>query len=232
LKRFYKTAEAGTAPGGYVIRLDGKAVKTPLQNNLLLESKFLAEAMAIEWNNQGKEIDINSMPLNQFANTMVDKSKGSDREDMNKELLRYASSDLICYFATTPKILVERHKENWLPLIDWLKDEYDIALEYVSGIKYHNQPKESLNIFEKLIEGLNPRDFTIVQFVTGVTGSVVIALAMLHEKISTNKAYEAACVDEIYQLETWGEDDEARKHLDGKKLELENIKNFIELSAV
>lgn len=229
MKRFYKTAEAGTAPGGYVVRLDGKLIKTPLQNPLLLPTQALAEAIAQEWAAQGDEIKPLDMPLTRLANTMIDKAHGADRIAMNAEVLKYGGSDLICYFATHPPALVRLHEEHWVPLIDWLKKKHAIALETVAGIQYHPQPPAALDKMKKIIEGLEAADFTVVQAATASTGSIVIALALLEGKISAEEAHHAACVDEIYQLKTWGADELAQKRLDNLRADLGVIAQFTAL---
>jgi len=229
VKKFYKIAEAGTAPGGYVVRLDGKPVRTPLKNLILLDSKALAEAIATEWAAQGGEIKPATMPLTQLANTMIDKAKGDDRDEMNAQLLGYGGSDLVCYFATHPTPLVKLHQEYWTPLVDWMKEKYGIAFETISGIQYHQQSDECLEKLQKLIENLSPEDFTVVQAAAATTGSVVIALALLEGKLSPEEACRAACVDELFQLKTWGEDAEARKRVDIIHSELKSIMQFRDL---
>lgn len=229
MRKFYKIAEAGTAPGGHVIRLDGKLLRTPLGNIALLPSKELAEAIAFEWAGQGDEILPASMPLTRLANTMADKAKGDERAEMNATLLEYGSSDLVCYFATHPADLVRRHQERWTPLLAWMKERHDIVFEAVAGIQYHCQPQESVDRLRKLLEGLDAADFTVVQAASATTGSVVISLALLEGKILPEEAYQAACVDEIYQLETWGADAEAQKRLDVMQSELRAIARFRDL---
>ena len=229
MKRFYKIAEAGTAPGGYVIRLDGKPVKSVMQHSLIFASKDLADAIAAEWQAQGKDIIPNSMPLMQLANTMTDKSSGPDRQAMNVELLKYGASDLICYFAATPADLVARQEAVWLPLLKWLADTHGIVFERVDGIRYHNQPPESLEKLNTLLTTMNAPDFTAAQAATALTGSVIIALALAEGYLDAEAAHAAACVDEIYQLEKWGEDALARKRLENIRLELHAISTFINL---
>lgn len=229
MKRFYKIAEAGTAPGGYVIRLDGKPVKSVMQHSLIFTSKDLADAIAAEWQAQEKEIIPNSMPLMQLANTMTDKSSGPDRQAMNVELLKYGASDLICYFAATPADLVARQEAVWLPLLKWLADTHGIVFERVDGIRYHNQPPESLEKLNTLLTTMNASDFTAAQAATALTGSVIIALALADGYLDAEAAHAAACVDEIYQLEKWGEDALARKRLENIRLELHAIAKFRDL---
>jgi chaperone required for assembly of F1-ATPase len=229
VKKFYKLAEAGTAPGGYIVRLDGKPVRTPLKHALLLESRALADAIVLEWVGQGDEIKPATMPLTQLANTMIDKSKGDDRAEMEEQLLEYGGSDLLCYFATHPETLVKQQQAHWLPLLGWMKEKYGIVFKTISGIQYQHQPQELLDKLQKLIDGLDAADFTVVQAASATTGSVVIALVLLEGKISPEEAYQAACVDEIYQLKTWGEDAEARKRLDIIQSELKSIEQFRDL---
>lgn len=226
MKRFYKQAEAGTAPGGYVVRLDGKPVRSVMQHNLIFSSKDLAEAIAAEWQRQEKEIIPASMPLTQLANTMTDKSAGPDRAAMNVEVLKFGASDLICYFATSPSDLVKRQEAAWLPLLKWLADTHGIVLERVNGIQYHNQPAASLEKLHKVITGMDAASFTLVQAATAIAGSVAIGLALADGWLDGEQAYTAACVDEIYQLEKWGEDQLARKRLDNIKKELAAIAFF------
>jgi chaperone required for assembly of F1-ATPase len=227
MRRFYQKVEAGTAPGGYVIRLDGKMLKTPLQNNLIFESQPLAEAIAAEWAAQIREIAPSSMPLTQLANTMVDKFAGPERVDMNQLLCEYGASDLVCYFAAKPRELVARQEEHWLPLLEWMRIHFGVPMERVSGIQYHQQPAAALEKIKKMVEVFNPVQFTVVQAATGITGSLVISLALLEGKINAVGAWQAACVDEIFQLEKWGEDAEARKRLDRLRADLEVLERFL-----
>ena len=229
MKKLYKIAEAGTAPGGHIVRLDGKPVRTPLKNILLLSSRELAEEIATEWAAQGSEIQPATMPLTRLANTMIDKAGGPDRAAMNAELIKYAGSDLICYFATHPADLVKRHQEHWTPLLGWMKDKYGVVLQTVSGIQYHQQPQDALDRLKKVITGLDAEEFTVVQSVAATTGSVAIALALLEGWLSAEEAYQAACVDEIYQLKTWGADEPAQKRLDIVQSELRVIAQFRDL---
>jgi chaperone required for assembly of F1-ATPase len=229
MRKFYKIAEAGTAPGGYVVRLDGKPMKTPLGHALLLTSQPLAEAIAQEWAAQGDKLQTTTMPLTRLANTMADKARGPARAAMNAEIVKYGGSDLICYFATHPADLVKLHQEQWVPLLAWLKEKYGIAFEPVSGIQYHQQPPAALDMLKKIIGSLDAAEFTVVQSAAAVTGSVAIALAILAERLSVEEAYQASCVDEIYQLKTWGADELAQKRLDVLRAELEVIARFAEL---
>lgn len=226
MKRFYKIAETGTAPGGFVVRLDGKTLKTPMQHPLILQDQTFAAALAAEWQSQKEDIIPATMPLNQLVNTLIDKAQGSDRAAMEEEVLRYTGSDLVCYFATHPADLVARQEKAWRPMLAWLQDQYGITLTTVSGIQYHHQPEEALQSFARLVRGMTAAEFTLMQAATALFGSPVMALALLRGQINADQAFEAAAVDEIYQLEKWGEDSLARRKLEALRREIDALVQF------
>lgn len=229
MKKFYQKAEAGTAPGGYALRLDGRTIKTPMQHPFLLPTMALAEEIAEEWNAQGADIVPASMPLTQLAYTMLDKGAGRDRADMAAEILRYAGSDLLCYFAAHPVDLVARQKDAWLPLLQWMKETHGVHFDTVSGIQYINQPEDAVRKVGQIVAGMDAADFTVMQAATGLFGSPVLALALLQKRLGPDEAYAAAMVDEIYQLEKWGEDTLARRKLDHVRRESAGLARFRDL---
>lgn len=234
IKKFYQLAEAGTAPGAddvaHVVRLDGRIVKTPLKNTLTLPTAALAQAIAYEWQAQGDTVIPDSMPLTQLSNTMIDKAAGDERPALNDEICKYTGSDLVCYLATSPPELVKRQEDLWLPLLEWLENTYGARLTAIRGIRYEAQPVDSLACLQQLIHQLSPADFTVVQAMTGITGSVVIGLAMLNGFTTAEQAHRAACVDEIYQLEKWGEDKLARDRITRMAQEIDACATFAALT--
>lgn len=229
MKRFYKQAEAGTAPGGHVVRLDGAPLRTPLRHVVTLPNAAAAAALAAEWAAQGEEIIPASMPVTQLVCTMIDKADSHERPDMEAEIVKYAGSDLICYFATHPADLVARQEKLWHPLLAWMQDEHGIVLKHVSGIQYVAQDASVSAAVAAIVKDMDAASFTAAQAVTGITGSAVIALCMAAGRIGAAQAFDAAVVDEIFQLEKWGEDALARKRLQKIEADLIGVEKFLYL---
>ena len=61
-KRFYKEASVGEREGGFAIELDGKPVKTPARQPLVVPTEALATLIAGEWQRQAEVIDPAKMP--------------------------------------------------------------------------------------------------------------------------------------------------------------------------
>ena len=47
----------------------------------------------------------------------------------------------------------------------------------------------------------------------------MVAFALAEQQIAALEAFEAASLDDLFQLETWGEDAEARQRLNNQKAE-------------
>lgn len=225
-RRFYTKAEAGTAPGGHVVRLDGKILKTALGRNLLLSSFSLAEEIAREWESQKEYIQLSNMPFTQLAYTLFDKVEDA-RQLIIDEIMKYAASDLACYRATHPEDLLLRQKKNWDPLLSFLKEEFEINFKTIQGIQYLRQPEEGLKKFKELMEKLSAPEVTSMQAVTSLIASAVISFALIKEKVTADECFAAATVDERFQMEKWGVDAEAEKKQARLKEEIEIAARFL-----
>ena len=89
MKRFYRRAAVVPAGGGHGVTLDGRLVKTPGKNDLVLASLALAKAVAEEWEAQLGEIRRAAMPLTRLAEVTIDRS-AVEREAVVRQVAHYA----------------------------------------------------------------------------------------------------------------------------------------------
>jgi chaperone required for assembly of F1-ATPase len=68
---------------------------------------------------------------------------------------------------------------------------------------------------------------TALSQATGLSGSMLIGFALLQGELSAQQAFEAAALDELWSLERWGEDAEARARLDRMCAEFDALAAFI-----
>jgi len=104
--------------GGFAIRLDGRAVRTPARRLLKAPTRALAQALGAEWNAQEELIDPLNMPLTRLANAIIDGVVDAPAA-VAAEIERYLGSDLVLYRAEGPQGLVARQAQIWDPLVDW-----------------------------------------------------------------------------------------------------------------
>lgn len=208
IRRFYKAADVAAIDGGFAVVLDGKPVRTPIGSQLRAPSQGLAEAMAAEWQAQGTTVEPASMPLTQLASTVLDRV-GLNRAAIVDELLNYAATDLLCYRAEEPAELVERQANQWQPLLDWVRDRCGAVLAVTSGVIPVAQPAEALAALRQQVDLQDDWRLTALQSATAASGSLVLALALLEKRLSAEQVFFASQLDEFYQAELWGEDEEA-----------------------
>ena len=163
-----------------------------------------------------------------LQNTALDRVENR-RGDLIGELVKYADTDLLCYRADYPQDLARRQETLWQPLLDWVSDRHGVELKVTTGILHLAQEAAQLARLEKYLQGVD--SFRLASFynITTLCGSVSVALNVLGGNISADGAWEAAQLDENYQIENWGNDDEAAHRLNNMKAELDAATRFLDL---
>jgi chaperone required for assembly of F1-ATPase len=206
-RRFYERVEIEAADGAFRILLDDRPVRTPARHPLAAPTQALAQALAAEWDAQRDLIDPARMPLTRLANSIIDGV--SDRPDpVAAEVEKYLASDLICYPAAAPSGLVERQARHWEPILAWARETLGAPLRTAPGVVHIAQDEEAL----ARARGVIPREpwrLGALNAATTLTGSALIALALARGRLSVEEAWQAAHVDEDWNMEQWGRDEVA-----------------------
>lgn len=207
-KRFWTAATAEPVEGGYTVRLDGRPVKTPAKAALVLPTLAMARAVAEEWDAQQGVIRPETMPVARAAHSAIDKI-GPQRAEVAGLIAAYGGTDLLCYRAESPQGLVARQSAAWDPVLDWAAQALGAPLVVTRGIAPVPQPAASLSALEAQVAALS--DFELAGFhdLVAISGSLVLALALVHGRIDVPAAWAAARIDEDWQIGLWGEDEEA-----------------------
>jgi chaperone required for assembly of F1-ATPase len=233
-KRFYKAASVGPFDHGgasyYAVLLDGKPVLTPAKKPLETDNRALAHNIAIEWDAQATHIDPETMPLTRLLSTQIDRV-GPERAAVVAELLKYVDADLLCYRAAHPAELVHRQSVVWQPVLDWVDAMCGASHAVVSGILPHEQSPDVHRAMRAAIETLAVPALTAFQAAAGLTSSLVLSLAFVRGRLSAEEVFAAAMIDETYQAEQWGEDEEAAARRAHIAQDLKGIGRFIALTA-
>lgn len=231
MKRFYKEAAADTAAeGGFRILLDGRPMKTPAKVAFVVPTRALAEAIAAEWTGVPDKVEINAahLPLTRLAATGIDRV-GPQRANVVADTAKYAGSDLLCYRATAPDSLVKSQHDAWQPLLDWAAERYGARFTVVNGMTFVDQPAESVARIGDAVEAYDDLALSALFNLTHTSGSVIVGLAVAESRLDAEGAFEAALVDELYQIERWGDDPTALKHREGVRKDLTACTQFLAL---
>jgi chaperone required for assembly of F1-ATPase len=205
--RFYQAAGVEAAAGGFAVLLDGRGVRTPAKRPLVAPVAAIAQAIAAEWDAQTDAIDPLSMPLTRLANSIVD-GVADRRQDVADDIVKYLGSDALFYRADHPAALVARQAAQWDPVLFWAADSLGAHFILAQGILHVRQPEQAIAAARAALP-MDPWRLGALHATTTVTGSALLALALLQRHLATEAVWTAAHVDEDWNAEQWGVDDEA-----------------------
>jgi chaperone required for assembly of F1-ATPase len=230
VKRFYKTAGVTEASEGFGVALDGKPVRTPAKRALAVPTRALAVAIGEEWLAQGDTVDPKQLPLTRLASIALD-LVAPRRAAVVAEVVKYAGTDLVCYRAEQPPDLVARQRAAWQPLIDWAALRFDAPLAVTSSILPVAQAPATLEAFETAVTAYDSHRLAALHLATAGCGSLIVALALIEDRIDAEAAFAAAELDESYEIERWGEDAEQAKRRKGLREDIALAARFVALLA-
>jgi len=216
-KRFYRNAGIEQVDGGFAVTLDDKPIRTPSGRVVIVPVKNLAEAVAAEWQAQGEMLAPLMMPLTRFANSVAEGVV--DRVDLVRDdIAKYLQSDLLFYRAGHPDGLVQRESEHWDPVLDWARDALGAHFILAEGITHVSQPDAAVSAARAALPD-DPWAVAAIHVVTTLTGSALLALALLHGVRDPDQVWAAAHADEDWNAEQWGADAEAMSRRASKQID-------------
>jgi len=224
MRRFYKNAEVATRE----VTLDGKPVRTPAKQPLVVPSRRLAQGIAEEWMAQGETVDLRSLGLTRLASIALDLVQPR-RGAVIAEVAKYAATDLVCYRAETPPELVRRQHEAWQPLVDWATLRFDAPLLVTSGILPAEQPAATLTALAAAVAAYDTHRLAALHFATAACGSLVLALALIEGRLGADAAFAAAELEQSFEIERWGEDPEQTRRRRELQAEIALAEAFVRL---
>ena len=224
-KRFWKEASVVETDGGWTVQLDGRGVRTPAKAPLVVPTRAMAQAIAAEWDAQEDKVDPTTMPVTRSANAAIDKVS-HQFDEVAEMLAAYGDSDLLCYRATSPQGLIDRQAARWDPLLDWAADHLGARLTPVSGVIHAPQDARALANLAKRVSTFTPFELTAFHDLVSISGSLVLGFAATEGHMDAPALWDLSRLDEAWQEEQWGEDDEATAQAALKKQAFEHAMTF------
>ncbi|KAI9456447.1 ATP12-domain-containing protein [Russula earlei] len=206
--RFWKTVDLRERGDALTIMLDSRSLKTPLGKPLFLpRSKRLAATLIVaEWKNQRNVLKSHALPMTSLVARAIDTMhEATTREDVHNALLKYLDTDTICFHQDHPESLVRLQDDLWNPLLTWARDTFDVELLTFDSVLFHAQPDATKRKFYKVLQKFDAWQMAAMERVTLTTKSFIIALALVHGRITAEQAALASQVEVTSQIERWGE---------------------------
>ena len=228
---------------GYAVTLNGAPVKTPGKRSLMVPGAALAREIAREIVRlvardpaalAGKGLGDPARAANfRIAAGAIDVIAGEAgaRARVVAELAAYGETDLVCYRAERPEGLVAAEQAAWAPLVDWFAAEFGVRLGVTTGLRAVPREAAALNAITAAIEGYDDFALAALSLATRTAGSIVIGLALSRGRLDAHGAFMASAVDERFQAERWGADEDSGLALEAKALDLTQAAQFLDLLA-
>ena len=209
MKRFYKNVIVAPQDGGYAVLLDGRPIRTQGGGKpQIVPSEALAHRLAEEWEDQGETIDPARFVARDMADHAID-TIAPDPAAVAEKLLAYAETDTLCYRADPDEAFWHRQQEVWEPLVLALEQREGVRLERVCGIVHRPLKRETLDRLRARLAAMDPFRLAALENLTALAASLTIGLAALEPEADADALWDAANLEEDWQIERWGEDEEA-----------------------
>lgn len=228
-KRFWKQATVVAEGAGWGVRLDGRPVRTPAKAALVVPTRAMAEAIAAEWDAQQGEVRPATMPATRAANSAID-TVSMQFDAVADMIAAYGETDLLCYRAEGPGPLADRQAASWNPLLDWAADALGARLRVTAGVVPVPQDQGALAGLDAAVRGCGPFELAALHDLVAIPGSLVIGLAVARGRIGVEDGWAASRIDETWQAEQWGADEEAAALEELKRQAMHDAARFLGLA--
>ncbi len=233
MKRFYKIVSIEETKDGHCILLDGKPIKVGSGTHLCAPNEAIAKRIMQEWAEQEKDILPDTMPFTQILNTKLDRVS-TNRIAIAVRIFKYIDTDLLYYFTDEPPDLLAWQIDKWSRWITWFEEEFSCKLKLTDDLMAISQDIKVHDVISKHVSMLDDDRFTILQLVTSLSGSIILALALTSGAASAKQVLDACFVEEdfkakIYDTKKHGIDVYLKKKKESKMRDFEAAQDYIAL---
>lgn len=233
MKRFWDQAAIAPAETGFEIRLDGRPMRLPGGGPLIVRHEPLALAIAAEWQQaggtKGGEMSFADTPLTRLAGTAQERI-APDPHPTVDAIARYGESDLLCYRAAAPEALVKRQDAQWQPWLDWVAEAHGATLRVTAGVGFIRQHHDAVEALRRAVAAYDADGLAALGIAVPALGSLVLGLALAAGALDAEAAHGLASLDELFQIEQWGEDAESAARRTSVAAEVRLAEQYVRLT--
>ena len=212
MKRFWDIVTVAPDGEEHRILLDGKPMHLPNGGVLRIGPAALAEGCAEEWRRaggaKGGEMSYLDTPLTRIAGTARERI-AHDPVTTADAIARYGESDLLCYRADAPQALADLQAARWQPWLDRAEREYGARARVTSGVGYLRQHHDWTGALRRAVVAHDAYMLAGLGIAVPALGSLVLGLALAQGCLDAGEAHALGALEELFQVEQWGEDEEA-----------------------
>ena len=228
MKKFWETIEIKKVSSKeFYILLDNKKLKTPLKKELTLSSHLMAKEVLKEWDQRSDIINTDDFVFYGLLSTAIDRVREEKKSYIN-DIINFIDTDLICYRADNPTDLVSHQNKHWDPIILLIEKYINTKVSVFKGVMPSHQNSKVHHNVKNLVVELSDIQISVLHRITNLIGSVFLALCILKKDLSNKQAFELSFLDELWQAENWGYEEDASVKRKKIRTELNRLILFID----
>ena len=227
MKKFWKTIEIKKVSSKeFYILLDNTKLKTPLKNELILSNHLIAKEVLKEWDQSSDIINTDDLVFYGLLSTAIDRVREEKNSYIN-DIINFIDTDLICYRADSPIDLVSHQNKHWDHIILLIEKYINTNVSVFKGVMPSQQSSKVHHRFKNLIVELSDVQISVLHRITNLVGSVFLSLCILKKDLTNKQAFELSFLDELWQAENWGYEEDASAKRKKVRTELNRLILFI-----
>jgi chaperone required for assembly of F1-ATPase len=149
------------------------------------------------------------------------------RNEVIEKLMQFSATDAVFFWNTEDNGLAEKQEEVWAPVLDWASKMFNSKYAITANFDVPEQGKSTKDNFKNFMKELSDRELAAFYLASINMKSELLAAALVKGQISANQAFDAACLEEHWQVEHWGKDAIEEQRKDDLRCELNDIESFL-----
>ena len=231
MKRFYRDVSLAEAEGGYRVLLDQRPVRTQGRGMAqTVPNQAMAQMLATEWREQGETIDPARFVMRDLTDYAID-LVAPDTGSAIERLVAYAETDTLCYRAHPDEPFYPRQTEEWDPLLEKLATVCGIRLAAVCGIVHRQQDEAAMSAIREKLREQNSFALAAMETLAALAASLTIPILLQTKASNAEALWEAAELEERWQREQWGADEEAQYRADRRRAAFLDAARYLQACA-
>lgn len=151
---------------------------------------------------------------------------GDQRQVILDKLVQFAQTDMLLFWGQNKDLILLQEKE-WGPLLQWANHELNTKLQTTQGLDVPEENQSSRGRLRSELERFSDRELVAFYAAALNMRSVLLALALVRGRINAEEAFQAAFLEELWQAENWGVEEDAQARRETMKKELQDIEKFL-----
>ena len=147
------------------------------------------------------------------------------REEIENKLLEFARSDLLLFWGEKRDLYLKQ-KTEWQPIIDWIEESLKVRVNKTDRLDIPDNEAMQKPL-KKAFAKMNSKELACYYAAALNMKSVLLALALVKGKINAETAGRLSYLEELWQNEIWGADEEAVKRRKDRCDELAVIESYL-----